>query len=228
MTRAGEPTAIEPRPPAAAAIFGDGTALADRFVGHLASSGVEWGLLGPRELPRLWSRHVLNCAVVSELLPPGASVVDVGSGAGLPGLALALARPDLTVSLLEPLERRVSWLRMVVDDLGVPVRVHRARAEEIRGRVSASVVTARAVAPLARLAGWALPLLEPDGRLLAIKGRSAADELEEARTALSRLGAVDWDIVRCGAGVLDSPTTVVRVRVGASRPAGANRRRRGR
>jgi 16S rRNA (guanine527-N7)-methyltransferase len=208
---------VEPRPAAAEAVFGDRTWLAERFVVHLATTGVHWGLLGPRELPRLWSRHVLNCAVVEELIPADAHVVDVGSGAGLPGLALAAARPDLRVTLVEPLERRVSWLQMVADDLGLPVAVEHARAEELAGRLTADVVTARAVAPLRRLAGWSMPLVGPGGALLAIKGRTAAEELDETAAALRRLGAAEWDVVRCGAALLDPPTTVVRVRVGAAR-----------
>lgn len=207
------PGPVEPVPVAARTVFGARLPLAERFVEHLATTAVERGLLGPRELPRLWSRHVLNCAVLEELVPQGAAVVDVGSGAGLPGIALALARPDVRITLVEPLERRVTWLESVVADLDLDVAVRRARAEEVHGQLSAPVVTARAVAPLRRLAGWGLPLVEPGGELLAIKGRSARAELDAARAVLGRLGAAGADVVECGADLLETPTTVVRVRV---------------
>ncbi len=199
--------------------------MAERFVHHLVTTGVDQGLLGPREVGRIWTRHVLNCAAVAELLPPRAAVVDVGSGAGLPGLVLGIARPDLRVTLVEPMERRCRWLCDVADDLGVVVTVHRGRAEEVAGTVSGDVVTARAVAPLDRLARWCLPLLRGDGELLALKGRTAAAEVQRTRSAVTRLGAETVDIVTCGTGVLAEPTTVVRVRVG--RPP-APRRRPGR
>ena len=135
------PTDVERK--AAEAVFGDRFALAERFVEHLATSGIERGLLGPREVPRLWGRHVLNCAVVAELIGNGKSVCDVGSGAGLPGIALAIARPDLSLVLVEPLERRVAWLNEVVEDLGLDnVSVHRARAEQAVKSVDVDVVTA--------------------------------------------------------------------------------------
>lgn len=217
MTSVPASGTVEARPDAAATVFAARLDLADRFVEHLATTAVEWGLIGPREVPRLWTRHVLNCAVLAELIPTGAHVVDVGSGAGLPGLALAVARPDLRLTLVEPLERRVTWLRRVADDLGLDVDVRRARAEELAGELHAPVVTARAVAPLRRLAGWGLPLTEPDGQLLAIKGQSAAVELERSVGALRTLGAVGWEVIRCGEALLEVPTTVVRVRVGAAR-----------
>lgn len=206
-------------------MFGERLALAERYVAHLSSSGVERGLLGPREVPRLWDRHVLNCAVVTELIPAGAGVLDLGSGAGLPGVTLALARPDLRVVLVEPLQRRSDWLLGVVDDLCLDsVQVVRARAEQLDG-ARAQVVTARAVAALGLLAGWALPLLEPHGELLAIKGRTAGEELAAAAGTLAGLGAVRTSIDSCGTGLLHTPTTVVRVRVGARPPAGRPRRR---
>lgn len=193
-------------------VFGPGAALAERFTTHLATSGVERGLIGPRELPRLWTRHVLNCAVLGELVPAGVGVIDVGSGAGLPGIALAIARPDLTVTLVEPLERRTTWLSEVVQDLGLDVRVVRARAEEVAGSERAQVVTARAVAPLEKLARWTLPLVRPGGVVLAIKGRSAGEELAGARPALRRTGVVESSVVLCGEQVLEVATTVVRLR----------------
>ncbi len=198
--------------PIAASVFGGRLALARRYATHLVTTGVERGLVGPREAPRVWERHLLNCAVVAELLPDGARVVDLGSGAGLPGIPLALARPDISVVLVEPLARRVDWLREVVEDLGLPVEIERGRAEEpgVRARwEGADVVTARAVAPLARLAGWALPLLRTGGSLLALKGASAADEVTRDAGAVRRLGGAVPRVVRCGTGVVDPPSTVV-------------------
>lgn len=195
-------------------VFGDRVDLAGRFAAHLTTSGVERGLIGPRETQRIWSRHILNCAVVGELISAESSVIDIGSGAGLPGLALAIARPDLHVTLVEPLERRTSWLHEVVADLGLSTRVVRARAEDVVGHEWAAVVTARAVAALPRLAEWGLPLVEPGGQLLAIKGRSAADELASAATRLRRLGAVSFEVLRCGTEVQEESTTVVRVSMG--------------
>jgi 16S rRNA (guanine527-N7)-methyltransferase len=223
-TAGDEPVFHVKPPPEAASVFGARLALAERYTAHLVSSGVERGLLGPREAPRVWERHVVNCAVVAELLPDGARTVDIGSGAGLPGIPLALARPDLSVVLVEPLARRVDWLREVVEDLDLPVTVERGRAEEpgVRARwEGADVVTARAVAPLARLAGWALPLLRPGGVLLALKGASAGSEVARDATAVRRLGGGEPRIVRCGTGVADPPSTVVvveRVRGAGRRP----------
>ena len=200
---------------AAERLFGERLPLAERYVAHLASSGIVRGLIGPREVPRLWSRHVLNCAVVEELISTGARVADVGSGAGLPGLCLALARPDLRITLIEPLERRVQWLDEVVADLGLTnVRVLRARAEQARDEVGeVDVVTARAVSALVGLVDITLPLLRGTGELLALKGRSAADEVRKAQKKLNRLGARSTEIVPAGADLLEEPTTVVRVRL---------------
>lgn len=200
---------------AAERLFGERLPLAERYVAHLASSGIVRGLIGPREVPRLWSRHVLNCAVVEDLISTGARVADVGSGAGLPGLCLALARPDLQITLIEPLERRVQWLDEVVADLGLTnVRVLRARAEQARDEVGeVDVVTARAVSALVGLVDITLPLLRGTGELLALKGRSAADEVRKAQKKLNRLGARSTEIVPAGADLLEEPTTVVRVRL---------------
>ena len=211
-------------------VFGDRLPAARRFAEHLVTSGVERGLIGPREAPRIWERHVLNCAVVAELVPDGARVVDIGSGAGLPGIPLALARPDLGIVLVEPLARRVDWLREVIADLGLAVEVERGRAEEkaVRQRwEGADVVTARAVAPLARLAGWSLPLLRPGGLLLAVKGASAQEEVDRDAAAVRKLGGGSPRVERCGAGVIDPPSTVVvveRVR-GDGRPERSRRRK---
>jgi 16S rRNA (guanine527-N7)-methyltransferase len=210
-----QPLAAPEPPPAAASVFGDRLPLARRYAAHLATTGVEWGLLGPREVPRLWERHVLNCAVLSDLLPDGAAVVDIGSGAGLPGIALALRRPDLDVTLVEPLLRRVDWLSRVLDDLALEhVQVRRARAEDLHGDFEVPYVTARAVASLDRLCRWGLPLLRPGGELLAIKGRSADEEVARTASAVRTAGGVDAQVVRLAAGLLHDPVTVVRVKVG--------------
>jgi 16S rRNA (guanine527-N7)-methyltransferase len=191
--------------------------LACRYAELLTSSGVERGLLGPREASRIWERHLLNCAVVGELLPRAARVVDIGSGAGLPGIVLACARPDLRIDLVEPMARRVTFLDEAVAALalGGRVSVVRGRAEEravIRRVAPVAWVTARAVAPLDRLAAWCLPLLKPGGHLLALKGRHGAEELDEHRDAIGRLGGVDQHVVLCGVDLLASPTTVIVIR----------------
>lgn len=186
-----------------------------RYVEHLATTGVQWGLIGPREIPRLWERHVLNCALLTDLVPHGVTVADVGSGAGLPGVVLALRRPDLQLVLIEPLLRRVRWLEQVVADLGLDgVQVRRARAEALVGELVVPVVTARAVAPLDRLARWALPLLAPGGELLAIKGRTAHSEREQHWDAVRRAGGVSSEIVTVGSPGGSEVMTVVRVKVG--------------
>ncbi len=207
---------VAPPPPAGAAeVFGDRLVLAERFTAILTDSGVSHGLIGPREVPRLWERHVLNCAVIHQAIAMDQMVIDVGSGAGLPGLALAIVRPDLEVHLVEPMLRRTSWLSMAVAELELTnVSVHRGRAEQFWGILSAPVVTARAVARLSDLATWCLPLLLPGGSLLAIKGSSVAEELEADRAVLRRLGAVDEVIESFGSGAVDQETTVVRVVLG--------------
>jgi 16S rRNA (guanine527-N7)-methyltransferase len=165
----------------------------------LATVGVERGLIGPREVPRLWDRHMLNSAVVTPLLGDRTTVADLGSGAGLPGIVLAAQRPDCRVVLVEPLLRRATFLGEAVQALGLSnVTVQRARAEALHGHLVVDTVTARAVAPLERLAGWALPLLRPGGRLLAIKGRSAAAELSDAAATLRALGATSWELAAAG------------------------------
>jgi len=203
---------------AAEKIFGDRLGLAERYVEHLATSGTERGLIGPREIPRLWGRHVLNCAVIESEIAQGSHVADVGSGAGLPGLCLAIARPDLELTLIEPLERRVIWLQEVVDDLGLDnVTIMRTRAELAVGMVKADVVTARAVSALSNLAGLTIPLLDGEGEVVAIKGRSAAEELEKAAKVIRRLGGVQTSVVTVGQDLLEEPTTVVRIVVKKSR-----------
>lgn len=205
-------------PESAKEVFGERFAHAMRYAELLADTGVRRGLIGPREVPRLWERHLLNCAVLADVVPSGVTVCDVGSGAGLPGIPLALTRPDLRITLLEPLLRRTRFLEEVVELLDLEnVTVARGRAEEMVGELSpVSVVTARAVAPLDRLAGWGLPLLRPFGEMLALKGDTAQEELRSARDALHKLGAVKWSIIQAGVGVVEPPATVVRVTVGES------------
>ncbi|MCX5266211.1 16S rRNA (guanine(527)-N(7))-methyltransferase RsmG [Streptomyces sp. NBC_00199] len=215
MTEAAE---LPSAPDVAREVFGDRFDDAVRYAELLAEAGVQRGLIGPREVPRLWERHLLNCAVLSEVVPEGVTVCDVGSGAGLPGIPLALVREDLKITLLEPLLRRTNFLTEVVELLGLDhVTVARGRAEEVMGSMPpVHVVTARAVAPLDRLATWGIPLLRPYGEMLALKGDTAEEELKSATTALSKLGAVGTSILQVGEGVVDPLSTVVRVEVGES------------
>jgi 16S rRNA (guanine527-N7)-methyltransferase len=220
--------------PSAEAIaeFGDSLAKAQRYVELLATDGVTRGLIGPRETARLWDRHLMNCALVAELVPDQGELVDIGSGAGLPGIVLAMLRPRLHVVLLEPLLRRSVFLEECVSALELPnATVLRARAEEKAASwISADVATARAVAPLDRLVGWAAGLLRPGGELLAIKGQSAAAELEAAGPVLSGLGVRSAEVLQAGHGRVVSATTIVRVVMGGhgrEERAGAQRSRRG-
>jgi 16S rRNA (guanine527-N7)-methyltransferase len=191
-------------------MFGSRLPEARRYADLLVSAGVERGLVGPAEAARIWDRHVLNCGVVASLVPATASVIDVGSGAGLPGIVLAIALPDARLTLLEPMARRVDFLRECVRELRLAnVDVRRGRAEELAGQLAADVVTARAVAPLERLAVLAAGLARPGGRVLAIKGASAAAELASAQTVLSRLGVGDATIVRAASASGRITTTVV-------------------
>ena len=205
-------------------IFGDRLDLAQRYHDSLASHGVERGLIGPREVPRLWERHLLNCAAIGELIGEGESVVDIGSGAGLPGIPLAIARPDLRVTLVEPLLRRTIYLAEFIDDVDLDVLVVRGRAEQPgvkKEAGGADVVTSRAVAPLEKLATWSLPLVHEHGRMLALKGTSAVDEVERDRASLAAMGAGKLEVVECGVGVLPTPTIVVRA---VRQPRRPNRR----
>ncbi|KQY30704.1 MULTISPECIES: 16S rRNA (guanine(527)-N(7))-methyltransferase RsmG [Nocardia] len=208
----GAPSDEQEPPAAAARVFGDRLDTARRYYAALATAGVERGLIGPREVPRLWERHILNCAVIGELIDEGASVVDIGSGAGLPGIPLAIARPDLRITLVEPLLRRTIFLSEFIEEAGLDVTVVRGRAEQsgvIKEAGGADVVTSRAVAPLAKLAHWSLPLLRDHGRMLALKGTSAAEELERDGAELIRDGATDLRVVGCGAGIVEIPTLVI-------------------
>ena len=192
--------------------------LAERYVELLATAGVERGLIGPRETPRLWDRHVLNCLAVSSAVPVGATLADLGSGAGLPGLVLAIGRPDLQVTLVEPLQRRTIFLEEVVEELGLDrVRVVRGRAEELHGEELFEVVTARALAPLDRLVGWAMPLVGPSGVLLAMKGRSAAEEIEAAGPVLRKFRCAPPELVEVTGPDEVSTATLVRVARRAAR-----------
>ena len=218
---------------AAERLFGDRLRLAVSYAELLVGVGVVRGLIGPREAPRIWERHLLNCVVVAEIIPPDARVIDVGSGAGLPGVVLAVARPDLSVVLLEPLARRAAFLLEVVTALGLAqTTVVRARAEDwLQGGRNdlADIVTARALAPLGRLVAWCLPLVAEGGSVLALKGESAAEEIAAQRNVIARLGGGTPMIRRCGVGVIEPPTTVIEiVRERAKRtsvPAGMRRRR---
>ncbi|MCW2527067.1 MAG: methyltransferase GidB [Pseudonocardiales bacterium] len=198
------------------AVFGAGLEHATRYAALLADQGVLRGLIGPRETERLWDRHLLNSAVIAELIPVGARVVDVGSGAGLPGIPLACARPDLSVDLLDTLARRTDFLSEAVAELGLAdrVRITTGRVEDASvvdklGR--SDWVTARAVAPLDRLARWCLPLLAPGGFLLAMKGQKAEEEIVTHSRAVLRAGGNIVDVVRCGTGLIDEPARVVRI-----------------
>jgi len=180
-----------------------------RFAHWLTGAAVERGFIGPREVDRIWDRHISNCAVIEVLIPQNSKVFDIGSGAGLPGLVLAIVRPDITIGLIEPLMRRSEFLTEVATDLGITdrVTVMRGRAEELKGH-AASVVTARAVAPLGKLLTWSLPLTAKGGQILAMKGSSAANEIAEATDILKGRKA---EIILCGEGIVDPQTTVVRV-----------------
>jgi 16S rRNA (guanine527-N7)-methyltransferase len=190
-------------------------AAAEHYARLLAGPAVARGLIGPREVPRLWERHLLNSAAVAELVPHPCSLVDLGSGAGLPGIVLALLLPDVAVTLLEPMLRRVTFLEECVHALGLQnAQVRRGRAEELAGQLSADVVTARAVAPLDRLAALTLGLVRPGGTVLAIKGANARQEVAAARRSLSKLRLRSVDVVRAGGGKVDPAATVVRLIAG--------------
>jgi len=209
--------ALSDPPSAAADLFGPALPLIRRYAELLAGPGVERGLIGPREVERLWDRHLMNCGAVAELISLNVRVVDVGSGGGLPGLVLAATRPDLRVILLEPLLRRTLFLGECIEELKLSnAEILRGRAEEWAGRMEADVVTARAVAPMGRLVGWCLPLLRPGGRMLALKGDAAAEELQAVAPSLPGLGAKSWAVVNVGASLGAAATKVVRIELGAA------------
>lgn len=227
-------SSVPATPDAARRLFPSGrVALAERFTELLATEGVVRGLIGPREAPRLWERHVLNSAVLCEVLPQSASVCDLGTGAGLPGIVVAIARPDLSLTLVEPLLRRTTFLEEVVAELDLTgVTVVRGRAEDLHGRHTYDVVTSRALAPLDRLLTWSMPLVALHGALIAMKGRSVADEIDAAGARLADYGCTEPVVSELGVGLLDPPTRIVRVawanpaRVGwpLVPPRGASRR----
>jgi 16S rRNA (guanine527-N7)-methyltransferase len=222
---------VSEAPQAAEALFGSGLDRARRYAEILAGAGVDRGLLGPREVDRLWDRHILNSAAVAEVLDPNERIADIGSGAGLPGIPLALARPDLRLTLIEPLLRRSDFLREVVVDLGLDIAIVRGRAEDrsVREQVGEmDAVVSRAVASLDKLTKWGVPLLRPDGRMVAIKGERAEEEIREHRRVMASLGAVDVRVMRCGADYLDPPVTAVVARRDPTDRAGRRSSRSGR
>ncbi|WP_343600246.1 16S rRNA (guanine(527)-N(7))-methyltransferase RsmG [Mycobacterium sp.] len=206
------PAVVPPAPEAAAVLFGPRLSLAVRYAELLATSGVQRGVLGPHEAARIWDRHLMNSAAVGELLEAGERVIDIGSGAGLPGLPLAIARPDLSIVLVDSQLRRTDFLDAVVAELGLPVTVVRGRAEDPavrRGVGAADAAASRAVAALDTVTKWSLPLLRPGGRMLAVKGEGAPDEVQRYRRVMAALGATDVRVVTCGRDYLSPPATVV-------------------
>ena len=204
---------LEPEPVEAAQVFGAQIDVARAFARNLADQGEKLGLIGPLELPRLWSRHILNCAIVAPLLRPGV-VGDVGSGAGLPGLVLAIARPDVSFVLIEPMERRVAWLNDQVVELGLTnTTVLRARAEDLRLEHPLDQVTARAVSAFRTLIPLTAPLLRPGGEMLLMKGAGAQAEIEAAAKAIRKYHLSNVEVITLGEGVLPDVTRVIRATV---------------
>lgn len=204
-------------------VFSRTLELASRYASLLCAEGVERGLIGPREAPRIWTRHLINCAVATEGVPMDARVADVGSGAGLPGLVWAIRRPDLRVTLIEPLLRRANFLAECVDLLGLSERVlvERVRAEDAADVGEFDVVSSRAVAPLKRLVPWCAPLCRQGGMILALKGTSVEDEIRSARAAISRVATGGARTSTYGRGLVEVPTTGVEIEVDRpARPAG--------
>lgn len=186
-------------PAAAAAVFGGALPAAIRYAELLAGPGVERGLIGPAEASRIWDRHLFNSAAIAGLAPSDGWIVDVGSGAGLPGVVLALLLPAARLTLVEPMARRVAFLQVCVAELGLTnTEVRRSRAEELAGELAADMVTARAVAPLTKLAGLCAGLARPGGLVVALKGSSAAADLARAQPELARLGVIDARVLQVG------------------------------
>lgn len=218
MTDAPVPTeaapVLEAEPAAAAALFGDQIEGARSFTNELARRGEELGLIGPLELPRLWTRHILNSALLAPLLEARGRVADVGSGAGLPGLVLAIARPDVEFVLIEPMERRTDWLRAESDRLGLQnVTVLRGRAEDVADDVVVDQVTARAVSALSKLIPLTVPLVRSGGQLILMKGARVDEEIEKARKVILRKRLSDVEVLELGEGVVDEITRVFRATV---------------
>lgn len=203
-------------PPAAAEIFGDNLEKAIAYHESLATDGSVRGFIGPREVPRLWDRHILNCGVIGEAMDEGISVADIGSGAGLPGIPLAIARPDLNITLIEPLLKRSVYLNEVKEALNLDnVTVVRGRAEEkvVRKQVGlVDIVTSRAVAPLGKLATWSLPLVKIGGRMVAMKGSSVEEEIERDAKEIRKAGDTDIKVYTVGEALLSEPTTLISIR----------------
>ena len=208
---------FEAEPESAKAIFGPDIDRARAFAQKLANDSDDLGLLGPRELDKLWSRHILNSAVVAETVQPGDHVADVGSGAGLPGIPMAIAMPEAHFVLIEPMERRSNWMLEVIEELGLTnAEVRRARAEEVTD-LKFDIVTARAVAALDKLLRLCVPLLKPGGSLVALKGSKAAEEIEVAKKLQKKLGIASFEIHICGEKFLAEPTSVVKTTLDSSR-----------
>lgn len=205
---------LEAEPAAAAVLFGDQIEGARSFTNELARRGEELGLIGPLELPRLWTRHILNSALLAPLLEAGGRVADVGSGAGLPGLVLAIARPDVEFVLIEPMERRTDWLHAESDRLGLQnVTVLRGRAEDVADDVVVDQVTARAVSALSKLIPLTVPLVRSGGQLILMKGARVDEEIEKARKVILRKRLSDVEVLELGEGVVDETTRVFRATV---------------
>jgi len=202
----------ETEPLSAAIIFGSAIGQARKYAELLIRDGDMLGLIGPRELPKLWSRHILNSAVVAEYVLPGQKVADVGSGAGLPGIPMAIVSPETTFVLIEPMERRANWLaEVVVPELGLKnVQVLRGRAEEAP-LGNYDIATARAVSALPKLLKMLVPLVVPGGQILALKGSRAGEEIEESRPLAKRMKISDFEVIQAGKQSLEEPTTIVRV-----------------
>ncbi|WFR67543.1 16S rRNA (guanine(527)-N(7))-methyltransferase RsmG [Curtobacterium flaccumfaciens] len=213
MTDAALPV-LESEPAAAATLFGERIDVARSFTNELARRGEELGLIGPLELPRLWTRHILNSVLLAPLLEAQGRVADVGSGAGLPGLVLAIARPDVRLTLIEPMERRVDWLTSEAGRLGLGnVDVVRARAEDIADDIVVDQVTARAVSALSKLIPLTVPLVRSGGQLILMKGARVDDEMEKARKVILRKRLTDVEVLELGVGVVDETTRVFRATV---------------
>jgi 16S rRNA (guanine527-N7)-methyltransferase len=202
----------EVEPAVAATIFGEGIDKARAYAAALIKDGDELGLLGPREMPKLWTRHILNSAVVAELVEPGKKVADIGSGAGLPGIPMAIAQPEAMFTLIEPMERRCNWLIEQVEALGLAnVRVLRARAEEVGEAFD--IVTARAVSALPKLLRMTVPLTRHGGEIIALKGSKAQEEIDDSKNLMKKLDIHSFEIIFTGAQHLAEPTRVVRTRL---------------